>query len=90
MKIILNGRERNMATPLTLDQLLEPVGYANRRVAVEVNREVVPRSQHAERVPDAAIVSRSWMRPAVAESPLSTRIKTRPCMAALLTQTPHG
>ncbi|MEP7097319.1 MAG: sulfur carrier protein ThiS [Dokdonella sp.] len=53
MKIILNGQEHDIAAPLTLAHLLAAAGYANRRVAVEVNREIVPRSQHAERVLDA-------------------------------------
>ncbi len=53
MKIILNGQERDIAVPLTLAQLLETTGYANRRVAVEINHEIVPRSRHAERLLDA-------------------------------------
>ena len=53
MKIVLNGHERNIAAPVSLAQLLETTGYANRRVAVEVNREIVPRSQYGERVLDA-------------------------------------
>lgn len=53
MKIVLNGQERDIAAPLTLAQLLETAGYANRRVAVEINHEIVPRSRHAERMLDA-------------------------------------
>lgn len=53
MKIVLNGQERDIAAPASLAQLLETTGYANRRVAVEVNREIVPRSQYGERVLDA-------------------------------------
>lgn len=52
MKITLNGQEQDVAAPLTLAQLLESSGYANRRIAVEINREIVPRSQHAARVLD--------------------------------------
>jgi sulfur carrier protein len=53
MKIVLNGQERDIAAAISLAQLLETAGYANRRVAVEVNREIVPRSQYGERMIDA-------------------------------------
>ena len=53
MKIVLNGQERDIAAAISLAQLLETTGYVNRRVAVEVNREIVPRSQYGERVLDA-------------------------------------
>ncbi len=33
---------------MTAATLLEASGYAGRRVAVEVNREIVPRSLHAQ------------------------------------------
>ncbi len=46
MKIVLNGHERDIDPASTLAQLLDEAGYAQRRVAVEVNREIVPRSQH--------------------------------------------
>ncbi len=48
MKIVLNGQEREIDETTSLAQLLESAGYANRRVAVEVNRDIVPRSRHAE------------------------------------------
>jgi sulfur carrier protein len=48
MKIILNGEERQLEAPLTLTRLLEELGLAGHRVAIEVNREIVPRSQHGE------------------------------------------
>lgn len=47
MKIMLNGAERDVAPGTSLSQLLQDAGYANRRVAVEVNREIVPRGAHA-------------------------------------------
>ena len=46
MKIILNGQEKNLATRMTLAGLLREMGLGERRVAVEVNREIIPRSQH--------------------------------------------
>ena len=46
MLIMLNGSPRDCANGTTVAQLLEEAGYGGRRVAVEVNREIVPRSQH--------------------------------------------
>ncbi|TBR36926.1 MULTISPECIES: sulfur carrier protein ThiS [Dyella] len=46
MLITLNGSPRDCANGTTVAQLLEEAGYGQRRVAVEVNREIVPRSQH--------------------------------------------
>ena len=48
MKIILNGQEKPLATPITIAALLQEMGLAEQRVAVEVNREIVPRSRHGE------------------------------------------
>ena len=49
MKIRLNGEEREFAAPLSVLGLLQAAGYGERRVAVEVNREIVARSRHALR-----------------------------------------
>ncbi|HEU4774591.1 MAG TPA: sulfur carrier protein ThiS [Lysobacter sp.] len=49
MNITLNGEPRSLATPTTLTQLLLAEGLAERRVAIEVNGEIVPRSLHGER-----------------------------------------
>lgn len=48
MKIMLNGQEKSVKAPLTVSSLLQDMGLGDRRVAVEVNREIVPRSQHEE------------------------------------------
>jgi sulfur carrier protein len=48
MKIHFNGESHEVADAITIAQLLERHGLAIRRVAVEVNREIVPRSRHAE------------------------------------------
>jgi sulfur carrier protein len=50
MQIQLNGQARAIAAGTTLAALLEAAGYAGRKVAVEVNLDVVPRSQHASHV----------------------------------------
>ena len=48
MKITVNGQERALAAPVTVAVLLDTLDMAGKRVAVEVNREIVPRSRHAE------------------------------------------
>jgi len=48
MDIVLNGEPRCVAADLTISSLLDLVGLGQRRVAVEVNHEVIPRSRHAQ------------------------------------------
>lgn len=48
MKVLVNGEERQFPQSLTVAQLLVELGLAGRRVAVEVNQEIVPRSRHGE------------------------------------------
>jgi len=50
MDIILNGQSLPLPDQTTLAALLEAQHLAQRRVAVEINGEIIPRSQHAERV----------------------------------------
>ncbi len=47
MEIYLNGEAREVPEGCSAAQLLETLGLAGRRVAMEVNREIVPRSEHA-------------------------------------------
>lgn len=47
--ITLNGEPRAFPAPLTVADLLRLLNRDPRRVAVEVNREVVPRADHAAR-----------------------------------------
>lgn len=48
MEIVLNGESRELDTGATIADLLASAGLAERRVAVEVNRQIVPRSRHGE------------------------------------------
>jgi sulfur carrier protein len=50
MWITMNGTPNEVADGIRLDALLASCGYGDRRVAVEINEEIVPRSRHAERV----------------------------------------
>jgi len=48
MQIVVNGQEQTLGAPVTVAALLDRLGLAGQRVAVEVNREIVPRSRHGE------------------------------------------
>ena len=43
----LNGQLRSVQESCTIADLLDREGWAQRRVAVECNGQIVPRSQHA-------------------------------------------
>ena len=47
MNIVLNGEQRSLDGALTLRGLIDELELAGKRLAVEVNQEVVPRSEHA-------------------------------------------
>ncbi len=49
MEIVLNGEPRIIRPDTTLAALLAELGLEGRRLAVEVNERVVPRSLFAER-----------------------------------------
>ena len=48
MKLRINGEERSFAAVANLDALVEQLGIKADRVAVELNREIVPRNRWAE------------------------------------------
>ena len=48
MNIVLNGEQRGLEETLTLHGLIDRLELSGKRLAIEVNEEVVPRSQHAE------------------------------------------
>ncbi|MEE1029185.1 MAG: sulfur carrier protein ThiS [Agathobacter sp.] len=45
--IQVNGKQLDI-DEITISKLLEDNGYGSQRVAVEVNYEIIPRSQHNE------------------------------------------
>ena len=47
MNIVLNGKTTTLDERATVIDLLRSLGLADKRVAVEINGEIVPRSQHA-------------------------------------------
>jgi len=46
MRLIINGENRDFEAPLTVEQLLGRIGLDSRKVAVERNREIVPKSSY--------------------------------------------
>ncbi len=48
--VVVNGTARTIAAGATITALLDELGLAGRRVAVERNQAVVPRARHAETV----------------------------------------
>ena len=50
MEILLNGQPCRTREGTTLDELLHEQVLAERRVAIEVNGEIVPRGRHAGHV----------------------------------------
>jgi sulfur carrier protein len=48
--VTVNGESRRIAAGTTVAALLAELGLADRRVAVERNRQVVPRAEHARAV----------------------------------------
>ncbi len=47
MNISINGEQRTLEEGLTLQQLIAMLELENKRLAIEVNQEIVPRSGHA-------------------------------------------
>jgi thiamine biosynthesis protein ThiS len=46
MNIIVNGESRSLESDASLGQLLAMLGLDGKRIAVEVNRDIVPRSDY--------------------------------------------
>ena len=49
MKLTINGAEKDVPDDLTVRGLVEHLGLGGGPVAVEQNREIVPRAEHASR-----------------------------------------
>ncbi|MCX4245615.1 sulfur carrier protein ThiS [Paraliomyxa miuraensis] len=49
LHIVVNGEERAVAEGTTVAGLLADLGLARQHVAVEANREIVPRAEHDAR-----------------------------------------
>jgi sulfur carrier protein len=47
MELYLNGELRQLDSGIDIQQLIEQLGLSGRRFAVEVNRQIIPKSRHA-------------------------------------------
>ena len=47
MQIILNGESTTVDANTTIAQLIEQLQLTGKRIAVEINEEIMPRSAHA-------------------------------------------
>lgn len=48
MQILINGETRTVDDEMTLAALVEQLDLTGKRIAIEVNGELVPRSEHAD------------------------------------------
>lgn len=48
IELVINGEPRTFPAPLTLTRLIESLELTGKRIAIEKNGEIVPRSQHAD------------------------------------------
>jgi sulfur carrier protein len=48
IELVINGEARSFAAPLTLDRLVQMLDLTGKRIAIEKNGEIVPRSRHAD------------------------------------------
>ena len=48
IELLINGEPRTFPAPLTLSQLVASLDLLGKRIAIEKNGEIVPRSQHAD------------------------------------------
>lgn len=47
MQALVNGKPTELADGTTVAELVRELGLADRRIAVELNGEILPRSRHA-------------------------------------------
>lgn len=50
MQLMINGQSQNFDGPMTLKQLIECLSLQNKRIAIERNGEIVPRSKFSEQI----------------------------------------
>ncbi|KGG80064.1 sulfur carrier protein ThiS [Caloranaerobacter azorensis] len=48
--MIVNGKEMNFETEITVDELLKSLGLDKDKVVVEVNFEIVPKEKYTDRI----------------------------------------
>ena len=46
MKIIVNGEETSLPKDSNIQDLIAQLGFKNKRIAIEVNEAIIPKSEH--------------------------------------------
>jgi sulfur carrier protein len=69
----INGESRQFPAPLTVAGLIEQLGYTGKRIAVERNGEIVPKSQHGSTASRATNLKSST-------SPIASAELKTPCI----------
>jgi len=47
LDIIVNGEQKALAEPVSVMQLIQDMDLQGKRIAIEINGEIVPASQHS-------------------------------------------
>ena len=50
MQVFLNGKKIKVGNNLTAQQLLSEMGYKDKRIALEINGEVTPKSEYSNKI----------------------------------------
>jgi len=50
MKVFLNGKHTKLDNNLTAQQLISNMGYQDKRIALEINGEVTPKSEYSNKI----------------------------------------
>ncbi|ABI58605.1 MULTISPECIES: sulfur carrier protein ThiS [Nitrosomonas] len=50
MQLIINGQQQSYDGPLNIQQLVEHLSLQNKRIAIERNGEIIPRSSFPEQI----------------------------------------
>jgi len=50
MNVFLNGKKIKVGNNLTAQQLLSEMGYQDKRIALEINGEVTPKSEYSNKI----------------------------------------
>lgn len=48
LELKINGENRQFPAPLTVAALIDALDYTGKRIAIERNGEIVPKSQHTQ------------------------------------------
>ena len=50
MNVLINGQQKNIDNNLTVEQLVIDLGYKEKRFALEINGEVIPKSEYSNKI----------------------------------------